>query len=436
MGELAMSDDGLGKPAHPDHLTGLAGRYHFEQDMEKAIADAGKTGAGGFVVLIDIDDFKVINDSYGHDCGDELLMKFVEYLAQVFPEPNMLFRFGGDEFAVLMRGADAVGAEAKLEALCARMHALWDVFDMEIYTAFSAGIAAYSGDGPNAGMLLKQAELAMYDAKQSGRNKYLYFREEMNKKARRRMHTEKLLRRSMEDRFSGFEVFYQPVIGIESGAVKGAEALLRIRDGDRIVMPGDFLPLADYLELIVPIGDHVARTAARQCSKICDMGFRDFSMTLNLSGRQIARKDVVGRISKVLESEGIDPGSIAVSIREDILQEDAGRAIMVAAQMKEAGIGVVLDDFGSNFDSLGHLKNMPVDMVKTPVSFMENLGGGYAADFLNLLIRICRDEGKLVCINGVENNKHHGFCMGSGADYMQGFYMFVPGDAECLERLL
>ncbi len=431
-----MSDDSLGKPAYLDHLTGLAGRYHFEQDMEEIIADARKTGVGGFVVLIDIDDFKVINDSYGHDCGDELLMKFVEHLAQVFPEPDMLFRFGGDEFAILLRGADAVDVEAKLEALCARMHEPWDVFDMEIYKAFSAGVVAFFGDGANAGMLIKQAELAMYDAKQSGRNKYVHFREEMNKKAKDRMHTERLLRRSMEDRFSGFEVFYQPVIGIESGTVEGAEALLRIRDGDNIVMPGDFLPLADYLELIVPIGDHVARTAAQQCAKICDMGFKDFSMTLNLSGRQIARKDVVGRISKVLESEGVDPGRIAVSIREDVLQEDAGRAITVAEEMKDVGIGVVLDDFGSNFDSLGHLKNMPVDMVKTSVSFMENLDGNYATDFLNLLIRMCRDEGKLVCINGVENNKHYGFCMESGADYMQGFYMFVPGDAECLERLL
>jgi len=437
--KIIISDrDNIGQPSklYFDYLTGLPNRFKCLGDLDRAIADAQTAGGEGYLFFIDMDDFKVVNDCYGHDYGDAMLKVFANYLRDVFDVPNRAYRFGGDEFAVILSHEDSGQAEGYLSRLMERAKDKWKVLDREFHCTLSVGAAKFPDGESGHNSVLKHADAALYEAKRMGKNEFAYYKQSLADDDRKIPRMEMLLRRSMENDFEGFQVYYQPVINTETGEMKGAEALLRMIDGDEMILPGEFLTLAEDFGFMDTIGDFVIRTAAAQCRKINDMGFKDFFMTVNFSAKQFGRKDIISHLEKLLKAAGVDFSNIVVSIDDGGADMREERLTQICENLKGMGVKIALDDFGNGKSAILRLKDIPADIIKTSVEFMNNIEDSYSRDLVKIIVEMCHSMGKEAVINGVENKKHYDFCAEVNADCMQGFYMFVPGDAECLESLL
>lgn len=242
-----------------------------------------------------------------------------------------------------------------------------------------------------------------------------------------------LVRRAMQNDFEGFEVLFQPLIDARGGDMCGAEALLRMYDGRKMILPGEFLPAAERAGLMGAVDEFVLRTAAQQCHKINDMGFPDFMISVNLSGSHLERDGLASDIRNIIQISGVKPQNILVSFSEDSVAQQAGALDTFAGQAAGVGFSVGLDDYGGG---AADVASLPVDVLNISSRYMAQMEKEPARMFIRQTVKECRAAGKRVCVSGVESNHHYQFCVEAGADYIQGFYMFVPGDAHCLEQLL
>ena len=436
MTEKRRNAEAIERIAYHDALTGLPNRYRCDIDLRLACQNAQGAGKNGTLFFIDMDDFKIVNDSYGHDYGDAILVGFADYLSAMFHGRNKVFRFGGDEFVILIDPNDADRVREYLDALLDRASRPWQAMDKQFFCTLSIGVVMFSGYEDNVKSIIKNADIAMYEAKRRGKNSYEFFEAALGEQTILRTHTETALRRSMRNNFEGFELHYQPVMDIRSGRIIGVEALLRMTDeSGSVVMPKDFIPLAEYLGFMAPIGDFVLESASRLCKRINESGNPSLSMTVNISEKQLFQKDIGDKIEEIVRRAGALPSNIRIAMNEGTAVGSLERMKSVARQLRARGIGLVLDDFGGGNASFMRLKDLPLDLIKTAPSFMENLNDEYSRGFLQLVVDWSHAMGKLVCINGVENLDQFDFCKESGADYIQGFYYHVPYRADALEAL-
>ncbi|MDL2273789.1 EAL domain-containing protein [Oscillospiraceae bacterium OttesenSCG-928-G22] len=424
------------KLAFLDHLTGLPNRYRCDVDLEVCYQNAVEAGKDGALLFIDMDDFKLVNDCYGHDYGDAVLITFANYLKGVFREPNKVFRFGGDEFVVLISHEDAGNTQQYLDMLKERAASPWQALDKEFFCTLSIGVLLFPAGGETTKTIIKHADIAMYEAKRRGKNMFEYYETALDENTMLRSRMEALLRKSMSNGFEGFEVYYQPIVDAKTEEIIGAEALLRMYDYDKIILPNEFVPLADYLGFIVPIGEHVLRTAAEQCMKIRSHGRKDFKITVNISEKQLHQRDLAQRIEGILAECGADAGCITAAVSENVAVENIGRMLELCRKFEALGIDVEFDDFGGGRASFLRMQDIPVHTIKTSNVFMESFDQGYSKEFIGLVVKLSHSMDKKVCINGIETEAQYHFCKQCGAEELQGFFLHPAVGFEELEKRL
>ncbi len=435
--------------AYYDALTDLPNRRSFAQRLDRALASAHRRERHMGVLFLDLDRFKRINDSLGHAAGDQLLQEVAERLlgcvratdcvsrpVDQHPERRLVARLGGDEFVVLL--TEISSSEDAARVARRLVESLADSFtlnDQEVFLTASIGIALYPDDGVDADTLIKNADTAMYHAKSQGGNNHQYYAESMNATALERLVLESNLGKALDRR--EFILHYQPQFDID-GHLVGAEALIRWQHPEQgMIPPGEFIPLAEKTGLIVKIGDWVLLTACAQASAWRRAGHPLARMAVNLSSRQLEKKDFPRRLAEILEHTGLEPGCLELELTESTLMQDRDETVEMLRALKAMGVRLSIDDFGTGYSSLGYLMRFPLDALKIDRSFLNGIPGeSDHAAIASAIIAMSKSLGLMVVAEGVETEAQVEFLRQKGCDEMQGFLLGKPMPADELVRLL
>ncbi len=420
-----LAEERIARASLFDALTSLPNRVQFHQRLTQALAD--DAGQGIAVLLIDADHFKKINDTLGHASGDELLKQLTERLLQTVRPDDIVARMGGDEFAMLFRrvaGAEIVERAAGniLEA----MRRPWHFGGEEVHLAISIGIALSGRDGGDADTLLRNADAAMYSAKNAGRNTYRLYQPEMTQRTVELLKLENSLRRAIERK--EFSLYYQPKARVIGGQVSGFEALLRWQHPARgLVSPVEFIPVLEETGLIVPVGEWVIREVCSQLREWVRHGMGNFPVTINVSARQFSEDGFAARVKRILDEEMIDPRMIELEITESVLMTGAEIAIGTLQTLKLLGLSISVDDFGTGYSSLSYLKRFPLDALKIDRSFVRDIPGDLDdAAITRTIISMAHGLRLKVIAEGVERPEQMRFLADHGCDFIQGFLLSKP----------
>jgi diguanylate cyclase (GGDEF)-like protein/PAS domain S-box-containing protein len=420
-----------------DALTGLPNRALLLDRLGHALARARRAGTGIAVLALDLDGFKDVNDSFGHEAGDRLLHAVAERIGGLIRASDTLARVGGDEF-VLVQG-DVPGPEAATalaRKVLAGLAAPFDVGGQEAHASASLGIALYPGDGHGPSELLRGADLALYRAKQEGRRRYRLFDPAMDAEARTRRQVEQELRRALE--FGELTLYYQPQLDLASGRFTAVEALVRWNHPKRgLVFPGEFVPVAEASGLIHQLGAWVLREACRQAQAWREEGLA-LAMAVNLSPAQLRHPEGLGAVDEALGASGLDPRLLELEITEGLLVELGGGATGEhLTGLVGRGVRLAIDDFGTGYSSLAYLKRLPVQRIKIDRSFVRGIGTDPEDEaVVQAIVGLGHALGKAVVAEGVESEAQLGFLRRLRCDAAQGFLLSRPQPVEKLGSTL
>ena len=435
--ERKCAEERIHQLAHYDKLTGLPNRALFSQLLEQALAEAKYSKKQVAVLFIDLDRFKLINDSLSHDSGDAVLKQVARRLTEAQLKRNTIARFGGDEFVVLMRECEIPtdAAETAQRMLTAIAQPLL-LEGQEYHLTASIGISAYPSDGENAQTILKNADIAMYRAKEHGKNNYQFYSAQMNLHSFERLVLERFLRHALEQ--DEFRVYYQPKIDLDSGCVTGMEALLRwVHPAMGMISPVKFIPLAEETGLIVPIGAWVLKAACEQNKRWADQGLPPLRVAVNLSARQFAQDDLHATILNVLEETGLPPELLELEITESVTMDNPEHAAALLRKLKALGIRLAIDDFGTGYSSLSYLKRFPIDNVKIDRSFIKDIPHDEDdVAITQAVIAMAHSLNLKVIAEGVESEEHVTFLREHGCEEAQGYLFGAPMSAEDFTELI
>ena len=423
----AAKDEQLYYQANYDALTALPNRLYFKDQLSRRLAQAQRDPQQFALLFIDLDNFKNINDSLGHAAGDEVLRQTAERLKQCVRETDTVTRLGGDEFTIILSQIrSARDPESVAEHVLKAMTAPFVVAGNEHFLNASIGIALYPADGASAEDLLRNADTAMYRAKEGGRGRYVYFEERMNVAALARVGLERDLRRAIEA--NEFSLMYQPQLDLKSGRISGAEALLRWDcPGREPRMPMEFIQLAEETGLIEPIGDWVLREACGQYRAWQDEGMVLPRLALNVSPRQFRQKGFVERVATIVRDAGIAPDRIELEITESLLIDSNSGVATMLDELRALGVTLSLDDFGTGYSSLAYLKRFKVETVKIDRAFVTELAGDEGSGAIAAaIIAMSHALQKRVVAEGVETEKQAAILARLGCDEIQGYYISRP----------
>ena len=425
--DLKEKQEEVEKLAYFDHLTGLANRIQFKTQLDRQLAHTQRDNSRLALFYLDLDHFKHINDTLGHEAGDQLLQTIAKRLQDCLRREDLVARLGGDEFAVLL---DAVEGPQYIYRVAQKIiHQLNEPIylkNKEIVMGVSIGITIAPDDGDRAEILMKNADLAMYQAKEKGRNAMQFYTADMNLAVERRLTIERELRSAL--RAGEFELYYQPVKDFASGRIIAAEALVRWNHPTRgLVLPGEFIPEAEDSGLIVPLGKWVLKTA---CSQVRSMqkalGFH-LMLSVNLSNRQLTDTDFTEALDQALRNSGLESRYVNLEITESTLMRDSQDAVKQLQAIRERGCNISIDDFGTGYSSLSHLKRLPINCLKIDRSFVQDLPeDDEDRAITSLIIAMANSLHYKVVVEGVETQAQHDFLAECGCHYGQGYLYGRP----------
>lgn len=410
-----------------DALTGLANRTLLQDRLAQSLHYARRSGRLVAVLLLDVDRFKVINDSLGHQFGDQVLCAVALRLQQSVREADTVARLGGDEFVVLLA---EVAAEEDIGMVATNLlnnlTLPYRIGEREITVTASTGISIYPKDSNEAATLIRDADLAMYRAKQDGGSNFCFYTSEMNQHAMETMEVESALRLALER--EEFCLHYQPKVSLASGRIIGCEALVRWLHPLRgMVSPADFVPLAEETGLIVPLGTWVLKEACRQVKAWQVNGLPATGVAVNLSARQLRKRDLPQLVEGILREADLDPRFLELELTESMVMNDPAGAERTMQTLKELGVGLSLDDFGTGYSSLNYLRRFPVDSLKIDRSFIRNVATDPSgASVVTSIIDIAHNLSLTAVAEGVETIDQLTFLKGCGCDVFQGFLFSKP----------
>lgn len=420
-----------------DSLTGLPNRYLLEDRLQQAINYAERYHTKLAVAFIDLDQFKHINDTLGHDAGDQLLLTVAERLTVLVRDSDTVVRLGGDEFVILLssvhKNEDITHTLQRILASIAQPVAL---NGMDFNISCSIGVSIYPEDGVLANVLLKNADSAMYKAKQSGRNNFQFFTRKLNVILQERMDIERRLRNAVKK--EELLLHYQPKIDLVDNRINGAEALIRWQpDGGAMISPSRFIPVAEETGLIGEIGDWVLATACLQSQSFAEKLGRPILISVNISPRQFHKKGLAQHVAGVIARTGADSASIELEITESTLADDMVSFIDTLHELKAVGVKLAIDDFGTGYSSMTYLKDFPVDRLKIDQGFVYNLEQTPANEaILNAIVTLGRDLGLKVIAEGVETEYQRNFLKDIGCHELQGYFYSKPLAITDFENLI
>jgi diguanylate cyclase (GGDEF)-like protein len=433
----AEQEERIRYQAYHDGLTGLPNRASFTDHLEESMRRAKRASCPLALLFLDLDMFKRVNDSLGHDAGDRLLRVVADRIRRAVREADMLFRMGGDEFIVLLE--DLRGPEEAAMVAGRMLQAVAEPLQLqhhEIAVSASIGIALYPRDDVVGERLLKAADTAMYRAKELGRNRYAFFAREMNERVESQIQIEAALRRALRN--DEFVLHYQPRVSATSGRATGAEALLRWQHPEwGLVEPARFVPLLEETGLVVPVGEWVIAEACRQARAWQAAGLPPLRVSVNLSSRQFRSEALSEVVSEALRASGLAPQLLELELTESLLVENVEHAMGVMGKLKAIGTAISIDDFGTGYSSLGYLKRFPIDSLKIDKSFVRDIATSPKdAAIVKAISVLARSLGIGLIAEGVEEPWQIGFLRSQHCTELQGYYFSRPLPAEALLEAL
>ena len=379
------------------------------------------------MLYLDLDRFKEINDVFGHSVGDVVLTQAAERIVAEVRGSDTVARLGGDEFVVVMpkvTGIDQV--RSKAARLLERLTESFTVHGRDHYVGASVGVVMFPDDGVSVETLLKNADAAMYRAKEAGRARFEFFSKQQNADSRRKIGLERDLRASFYDR--ELEIFYQPQFDMATGILSGAEALLRWHHGDEgYISPSEFVPLAEDSDLIIEIGRWVIEQTCLDLRKVLDQGLHPGPVSINVSARQLSDPDFITDVLEPLRRHEIHPGYLQLEVTESTVAQNRDKAIEILEALRADGVRVAIDDFGTGYSSLSYLQQMPFDLIKIDKSFVDEIGIGDPSDNIcRTIIKMAQELGRESIAEGVERRSQVDFLKKNGCDFAQGHFYSKP----------
>ncbi|WP_417434475.1 EAL domain-containing protein [Idiomarina abyssalis] len=427
--ERRHTENELRRLSNTDTLTGLPNRSYFQVSHSNLV----RKKVSHTLLLFDLDDFKKINDSLGHEIGDELLCQVAERLMDIGRRQDTLYRLGGDEFGLLIEDSIDINLIGDLgNQINLKVAEPYLIQDQEIVIGSSIGIVLYPHDGQTSQELLQKADMAMYHAKQRGGNCYQFFSQSMNENAVKRLKLENELRAALKA--NNIRVYYQPKIEISSGHIAGLEALARIESSDgSMINPAEFIPLAEETGLIIPLGEDVLRQSCRDMKKFMTYPGSPKSIAINLSARQFMQSSLALQIEQILREEDLHPRHVEFEVTEGMVMSDPERAITMMENLSDMGVKLALDDFGTGYSSLSYLKRFPMNSLKVDKAFVDDITiNDKDRNMVASIIAMAHNLGLKVVAEGVETKAQLQTLKSLKCEYIQGFYYAKPMPADAL----
>lgn len=434
--ERKRAEEIISFQAYHDQLTRLPNRILFKDRLELAIAQAQRKNGTLAVMFVDVDRFKLVNDTYGHASGDSLLRGIASRLSSSLRRGDTLARLGGDEFTVLLPDiADAEDAEVIARKILWALEEPFQLEHGEFRATASVGIAIYPQDGESAEELTQHADLAMYQVKRCGKNSFRFFAPELNAHHQGRIEIENDLRSALER--NQFELYYQPQISLSRQRIVGVEALLRWNHPEKgIIGPDTFIPIAEEVGLIRDISRWVLETACQQLAYWRASGFNDLKMSLNLASQDFDRENIVAIVTDCIKHYRVPAGNLELEITESMMLQDTHGVAAKVKELRQAGIGVAIDDFGTGYSALAYLQKLPVSVLKIDRSFVRDLDGLMTNPIISAITGIAKGFGMQIIAEGVEHAQQARILRTLGCDVMQGFFFGCPLKADETMQLL
>ena len=422
--------------AHHDVLTNLPNRLLLDARLNHAIERAKRSNRHVAVMFIDLDHFKNINDSLGHDVGDQLLVSISQRLSNCVREGDTVARLGGDEFIIIIEQVqDIADLDILLKKIMKVTSQTVSVNDHDLSTSASIGISVFPDDGSNAEQLMRNADAAMYHVKENGRHKYHFYTRDLTATA----YDQIILETDMKRAIAGHQilVYYQPQVSLKTRKVVGVEALVRWNHPDLgILSPAQFLPIAEKTGLMTKIGEYVLTTACQQIVRWKQMGLPIETVAVNIAGDQIHHGNLVEKVKITLQRTHCDTSWLELEITEDFIIKKTKKAIATLQQLRDLGISLAIDDFGTGYSSLSYLKQLPINKLKIDRSFVGDINNDMEdATLVQAIIAMGKSLNLELVAEGVELNSHEIFLSAHGCEYAQGFYYSKPLPAEEIEQL-
>lgn len=430
---VARNSEQLFRASYYDALTQLPNRQLFMDTLSKCRANH-RTTCRTAVLLLDLDGFKHVNDTMGHDVGDQVLQAATKRLMSILPKQATLFRMGGDEFAILLNGMkDAEEAAQLAQTITRRFQAPFEIGKHEIYLSASIGITLAPDDGRDANTLLRNADTAMYEVKNTGRNHYQFYTPIHSSERLKRVEMEAMLRRALER--DELLVYYQPRLDVSSQELVCVEALVRWNHPEKgFILPGEFIQLAEENGLVVSIGEQVLRKACEQRKRWTEAGLPPFRVSVNLSAQQFMRTDLPNMIQSILAQTGLPPSMLELELTESAAMKDVGHARLMFQTFKEMGLTLAIDDFGTGYSSLSYLKKFPIDILKIDKSFTHGIHKNPDdAAIIRAIIAMGHSLKLKITAEGVETVEQLEFLRQLGCDEYQGYLIGKPMSAKAME---